>query len=167
MKSILVPLQGTSADSEALSAAHRVAILFDAHLECLHVRPDPRLLVASTTAGMETGLGTGVFPAELWNVIVEADQRRARQAREHFETACKRFDISTEQSQSGVSAAFREVEGDAARDITLAARYNDLVVVSHDDLASELFLDAKSHVIIGCGPDPRWDTDADGESGAS
>jgi len=151
-KSIFVPLQGLSRDAEALNAAYRVASLYGAHLDCLHVRPDPRLLVASTTAGMETGLGVGVFPAELWNALVEADQQRARAARVHFEKFCKNLGVSKVAADSkGVTASFHEVEGDAARDMTKNARYSDLVVLGHDSLASEVSWDAKGDVIIGCG----------------
>jgi len=150
IKSILVPLQGNAADSEALTAAASVARAFDAHLECLHIRPDPRLLIASTTAGMETGIGMGVFPAELWNVIVDADRRRAKQAREYFDAFCRKAGIQTEPG-AGLGAAYREIEGDAGRDITISARYNDLVVFAHDNLSGDLFWDVKSHVIVGCG----------------
>lgn len=151
IKSILVPLQGNTADTEALTAATSIARAFDAHLEGLHIRPDPRLLIASTTGGMETGIGMGVFPAELWNVIVDADRRRAKQARENFDAFCRKSGIATEPAAAGLSASYREIEGDAGRDITLSARYNDLVVFAHDNLSSDLFWDAKSHVIVGCG----------------
>ena len=151
IKSILVPLQGNAADTEALTAATSVARAFDAHMEGLHVRPDPRLLVASTTAGMETGIGMGVFPAELWNVIVDADRRRAKQARDNFDTFCSKAAIQTDPAAVGFGASYREIEGDAGRDITLSARYNDLVVFAHDGLSSDLFWDVKSHVIVGCG----------------
>jgi nucleotide-binding universal stress UspA family protein len=152
IKSILVPLQGFAPDANALGAAYNIARLFDAHLDCLYVRPDPRLLVASAASGMETGLGTGVFPTELWNALVEADKERARTAHAHFEAFCKQHHIGAVPSATaGVSAAFREIEGDAARDDTLNARYSDLVVFSHDSLISDISWDAKGDVIIGCG----------------
>src|SRR5215469_16850148 len=110
VKSIFVPLQGLACDTQALAAAYSIAHRFNAHLDCLHVRPDPRLLVIGTTAGMETGLGTGVFPADVWNALVEADQRRLKAAREHFASACKKFNISKD--SPGVSASFRDIEGD-------------------------------------------------------
>jgi len=151
IKSILVPLQGNDADTAALAAATSVARSFDAHLEGLHIQPDPRLLIAGTTAGMETGIGSSVFPAELWNVIVDADRRRAKQARENFETFCKKAGIATTPGTTGLGATFKLIEGDGARDITASARYNDLVVFAHDDLSGEVFWDVKSHVIVGCG----------------
>ena len=149
IKSLLVPLQGNPADTEALSAALSLAHLFDAHLECLHIRPDPRMLIASTTAGMETGIGTGVFPAELWNVIVQADRRRAGQAKDNFDTFCKKAGIAI--GPGPTDAAFHEIEGDATGAVTLAARYNDLTVFAHDDRSSEIFWDIKAHVITGSG----------------
>ena len=151
IKSILVPLQGLATDGDAIAAANVVGRPFEAQLECLHVRPDPRLLVASMTAGFETGLGTGVFPSELWNVIVDADKRRAKQARENFEKFCERYGVATKSGATGPSATYREIEGDAGRDVTVNARYADLVVLAQDDLTSELIQDAKSQVIMGCG----------------
>jgi nucleotide-binding universal stress UspA family protein len=151
IKSILVPLQGHAADVEALSGAQSIARLFDAHIECLHVRPDPRLMIAGATSGFPAGVGAGAFPAELWNVVVDADKRRAAQARQTFDAFCQKSGISVDASTKGLGAAFREAEGDAAREITMSARYSDLAVFAHDDLTSEVFWDTKSHVIIGSG----------------
>jgi nucleotide-binding universal stress UspA family protein len=149
VKSIFVPLQGLTCDREALTTAYHVARRFNAHLECLHVRPDPRLLVIGTTAGMETGLGTGIFPADVWNTLVEADQRRLKAAREHFAETCKRFNISKD--SPGVSASFRDIEGDPVRDLTTNARYSDLVVLAHHSLIAETSWDAGGDLVIGCG----------------
>lgn len=148
IKAIFVPLQGLARDAQALESAFAVASAFQAHIDCLHVRPDPRLLVAGATAGMETGLGTGVFPAELWNVMVDADKRRAKAAHDAFGRFCKAKDIA---SDSAVTATFREIEGDTVRDITRNARYSDLVVFANDSLIAETSLDAAGDVIVGSG----------------
>lgn len=148
-KSIFVPLQGLACDAEAMSTAIGLARGFDAHLDCLHVRPDPRLLVAATTAGLETGLGTGVLPAELWNTLVEADLQRAKAARKHFDAACSRFGVSRESQPA--KATFREIEGDPPKALTTNARYADLVVLAHDTLAAETSWDVRGDVIVGCG----------------
>ncbi len=148
MKTILVPLGGLARDAHALEAAYAMAAAFHAHLDCLHVRPDPRLLVASTTAGMETGMGTGVFPAELWEVLVQADKRRAKRARDLFDGFCAKHKVSS--TSAGVSASFREMEG-SVRDITSNARYADIVVFTNETLLSETSLDATGDVIVGCG----------------
>jgi nucleotide-binding universal stress UspA family protein len=149
LKSIFVPLQGLPCDVEALTTAYHIARRFNAHLDCLHVRPDPRLLVIGTTAGMETGLGTGVFPADIWNTLVEADQRRLKAARAHFADACKKFSVSKD--SPGVSASFRDIEGDPVRDLTTNARYCDLVVLASHSLIAETAWDARGDLIIGCG----------------
>jgi nucleotide-binding universal stress UspA family protein len=149
LKSIFVPLQGLPCDTDALTTAYHIARRFNAHLDCLHVRPDPRLLVIGATAGMETGLGTGVFPADVWNALVEADHRRLKAAREHFAEACKKFSISKD--SPGVSATFRDLEGDPVRDLTTNARYGDLVVLANNSLVAETAWDARGDLIIGCG----------------
>ncbi len=150
MKVILVPLSGLSRDTSALEAAYAVAAKFRAHVDCLHVRPDPRLVVASTTAGMETGLGVGVFPAELWEVMVQADRRRARRAHDMFEAFCSKHKISAAASPVGVTASYREVEG-GERNITANARYADLVVFANESILDQTSLDATGDVIVGCG----------------
>jgi nucleotide-binding universal stress UspA family protein len=149
MKVILVPLSGLSRDSHALEAAYALASPFHAHLDCLHVRPDPRLLVASTTAGMETGMGTGVFPAELWEAMVQADRRRAKQAHEMFDAFRSEHKFSPSEAP-GVSAAYREIEG-SERDVTANARYADLVVLTNKSLLNQTSLDATGDLIVGCG----------------
>jgi nucleotide-binding universal stress UspA family protein len=149
VKSIFVPLQGLACDAQALSMAVGVARSFDAHLDCIHLRPDPRLLVAATTAGMETGFGTGVLPAELWNTLVEADAQRSKEARKFFEAACARYGIAKD--SKGISASFREIQGDPAKDLTSQARYADLVVLARDTMAAETSWDVRGDVIVGCG----------------
>jgi len=153
IKSVFVPLQGLARDVQALETAFNLARLFEAHVDCLHVRPDPRLLIASTTAGMETGLGVGVFPAELWQTLVEADQRRARAAHDTFTKFCQThaFAPPRDQSAGKASAGFREIEGDVASEITANARYSDLAVLAHDSLLADTTWDAIGDVIIGCG----------------
>jgi len=150
IKSIFVPVQGLPRDSKSLSAALAVARLFDAHLDCLHVRPDPRLLVASTTAGMETSLGTGVFPPELLNILSEADAKRAKTARETFDAFCAKNGISAGAAK-GVDASFHELEGEVAHVVTANARYGDLAVLASDSILSDISFDATSDIIVACG----------------
>jgi nucleotide-binding universal stress UspA family protein len=101
---------------------------------------------------MEIGLGTGVFPAELWTTLTELDRSRAKAAREHFDAFCKRFDVVSDPKPSkGVTASFREIEGDPPRDVAANARYSDLVVLARHALASEAAWDATGDVLIACG----------------
>src|SRR4029077_11886174 len=96
IKNIFIPLPGFARDVRALVMGLRVAKLFGAHLDCLHVRPDPRLLVVNAAAGMETGLGMGVVPAELLNTLIEADNKRAKTARTTFDAFRRSHDIATD-----------------------------------------------------------------------
>ena len=151
IKSVFVPLQGYPRDKTALDAAFEVAALFDAHVECLHVRPDPRLVVTATTAGMETGLGVGVFPETLFQTLLEADKRRASAARNAYDTACKRRKIPADSDRTGFSAHYGEQEGDVAKDVTHHARFSDLVVLAREPIESDSEWDATGDVILGCG----------------
>lgn len=153
IKSIFVPLQGLARDAQALGTAFQLARLCEAHVECLHVRPDPRTIVAGTTAGMETGLGMGVFPTELWSVLVEADQRRAKAARQTFAKFCESHSFAPpgDPASRKASASFHEIEGNVTRDVITNARYSDLVVLAHDSLLADTVWDALGDVIIGCG----------------
>jgi nucleotide-binding universal stress UspA family protein len=153
IKSIFVPLSGIRQDGDVLQTAFAVAKPFEAHLDCLHVRPDPRLLIAGTTASMESGLGAGVFPSELWATLVDADKRRAKAAKDGFDDFCKRHQISVGETASahGVSAAFREIEGDAAKETVTNGRFADLIVLGSHSISSEASWDAAGDVITGCG----------------
>lgn len=152
IKSIFVPLSGMRHDGEMLQTAFVAAKPFAAHLDCLHVRPDARLLVAGTTASMESALGAGVFPAELWNALSEADKNRAKMARHAFEDFCARNQIVIgDAGSAGVSASFREIEGDPAKETVRNGRFDDLVVLSPDSIVSEASFDATGLVITGCG----------------
>jgi nucleotide-binding universal stress UspA family protein len=152
MKSIFVPLEGLPRDMVALDAAFAVAGQFGAFVDCLHVRPDPRTIVVGTTGGMETGLGVGVFPAELFEALVDADKRRAKAARVMFDDTCKAHKVADSGTNSaGTPASFHEIEGDVARDITRGARFSDLVVLARQPLESDSEWDASGDVILGCG----------------
>ena len=67
IRSILVPVTGTSADEATFSAALDIARRHGAHLDFLHVRSDPSAL--ATAAG---DLGSGVATAELFQALETA-----------------------------------------------------------------------------------------------
>ena len=127
-KTILVPATGSQSDSAALKTGLAVARLFGAHLECLHVRPDPRQVLVQA-AGYD--MGTGVVMADVMETMLKEDKQRAATARAAFEAFRTREDIPVAQTPpgpGGVSAAWNEKVGDPESLLLALTRLNDLVI---------------------------------------
>ena len=127
IKTILVPLSSGEISRSALEAAFVVARRFDAHMEVLHVRPDPRNMIPY--------VGEGMSGALIEEVMLAADREagdRAASARAMVRDDVDRHGIPAASAPAapGVSAWWRE---DAGREDEAVAKYGrlaDLVVVS-------------------------------------
>lgn len=127
IKSIFVPLAGVDRDKTALEAALDVARLFDARLDCLHVRPDPRQVAASLLSA--TSAGGSVYSEELWKFLIEADKRHADHAKATFEKFVREKSLqASPHTPYSLSATFREIEGDPVNAVVGNARFADLAV---------------------------------------
>ena len=69
-KNILVPVTGFSGDKSALATGYLTGRLFDAHLDCLHVRPDAAQM--ATRAAAED-FGSVLMAAELFDALKTED----------------------------------------------------------------------------------------------
>jgi len=150
MKTILVPLRGSPGDTAALETAYLAAQMFQSHLECLYVRPDPRELMLRT-AGV--GMGTPVITPELWTALDEEEQSRrtlARKAFDDFRTLRKIAHVDVPAKLQAVSAVWREVTGDTARRIVHMAHAMELVVLGRD-AGIDSVLDQIGDVLVECG----------------
>lgn len=130
-KSILVHVSGSKADKAVLDEAVNIAGLFDAHLECVHVRPGMAQLAQMAAQG---ALGdSGVNLVDTLRSLQKAGAENARKARETFDAYCKKQGIASADAPTragGLSAAFREVEGEDADTLTGEARSNDIAVLA-------------------------------------
>ena len=152
MRTILAPLFGSDVDEAILDASLALAGLSKAHIECLHVRPDPAQIVANSTVGIETGLSVGVLSAEIWDEVIASNKKFARAAHRNFTRHVEAHGIQIADKPSAiasVSAAWREAEGDFTRLVTQAARINDVLVLGRPK-AGEILPEAGS-ILSGCG----------------
>jgi nucleotide-binding universal stress UspA family protein len=150
MKNILVPLAGFAQDAHALEAAFLVGWPADAVIEAVHVQPDPmKIVMGAAVRQFGSSHGNRQLVLEL-----------QKQAVVHSAEAKETFDRFHEQhlaahafgsAQSGVSATFRCVEGDPVRDITTAARFDDLVVVARASSNAPFSTDQIANILVGCG----------------
>ena len=115
---VLVPVTGATRDLVALRGALAAAVLLDAHLEALFVRPDP----VETMPFYGEGMSSSVVQ-EIVDVSKDAAGKASRAARANLDKA---KDAASKSTDAKIS--YREVEGNFAEQVTLAARLSDLVV---------------------------------------
>jgi len=131
VKTLLVHLTGTDADQPVLTQAISFARPFGAHLECLYVRPGVGQL-ANLVASNATTIGVDINVGDVWQEIKADAEERARKARATFDTFCKENDIASADAPptSGLSAAFRDKEGEESELLVQELRANDFAVVA-------------------------------------
>jgi nucleotide-binding universal stress UspA family protein len=127
LKKILVPLTGADTDSAALAAAFAVAGNFNAHVNALFVRIDPRDAVPVMGEGL-----SGALIEEIMRAAETEANRDAEVARQQFQVACnaaKAELVETPPGPDAVSAALRERLGSADEVVAREGRLADLIVL--------------------------------------
>src|SRR5262245_58705860 len=137
MRKILVSLTGYESDNAALDMAYLTARLFDAHLQCICVRPVPGQIIAGASP---FEIGTAVNTDALIAGLQKENEARAQRARQAFDQFCKRWDVSLADglATNGVGATWQHLMGDEVETTIREARYHDLVVLGRPDEASAL-----------------------------
>ncbi len=154
MKTILSPLIGSSIDESTLKASRVIGSVFGSHITCLHVRPDPTQIIAASTPALETATSAALLSAEIWDSIQEANERAAKLARDTFGSFCANNNIRDQERPSasiGISASWRETEGNFDRLVTSAARVNDLLVLGRSLEDGEISSVSVGRILSGCG----------------
>jgi nucleotide-binding universal stress UspA family protein len=132
IRTILVPLSGGAASEGAADTACRLALQFAAHLEALHVRPDPAETVALLGADSMMPVTT-----EMMDLAAREGERAEKKAQAIFEAAVARHAIAMREAPgepgaataAGASAFWRDEMGHAAEIVARRARVFDLVVL--------------------------------------
>ena len=135
-KTILVPLSAPDASRSGLHTAFLLAERSEAHLEAIHVRPDPRGLIPYTGEGMD-----GSMIEEIMDATESEGTQRASQTREMFEEFCRERSLnvsSTPDANAGLTVSWREESGREDEVIAMRGRLYDLVVVGRPVAASPL-----------------------------
>ena len=127
IKTILVPVTGTDADSGVFAAALHVARFFGAHLDFLHVRLDPGEIAAS----LATDFSGGAAPALLIERLEEDAAQRAEKAQKSVQAFCEREKLVVGTAASDpetVSAQWHQESGNEAAWIAEYGRTSDLLM---------------------------------------
>lgn len=127
IKTILVPISAPDANQATLETAFQVARRFNAHIEALHVRPDPRGLVPYTGEGMD-----GSMIDEIMDATEREGSDRAGRVRQMFDQFCARHAIrvtGVPSADAAVTASWREEVGREDEVVAVRGRLYDLIVV--------------------------------------
>jgi len=153
MKTILAKIDGSGNDAVVLESSHRVASRFASHITSLYVRIDSFQLILSANDGF--GLAAAApISQQVRQDLLEADNARARTARQVFDAFCEQRHLPVTDTPSttiGVSASWREVAGDPREETTKMGRFNDLIVLARPQMRGDLFLDDIGSILMACG----------------
>jgi nucleotide-binding universal stress UspA family protein len=140
MAKILVAASGTTEGQSALETALLLAKRFDAHVEAINVRRNPRDAVAFMTEGM-----TGAVIEEIISTAEQDIDRRADRASSDLESVANRHGVEvTEQpAHNKASVTFRLEEGREDEVIAERGRLSDLVIAARPTADG----DAKEEVV--------------------
>ena len=126
-RSLLVPIAAPEIALPVLETALQVAGRFDAHIEVLHVRPDPRGLVPYTGEGMD-----GSMIEEIMEVTEREGGDREVRSRETFDAFIAekglRY-VEAPDGQAGVSLSWRTLVGREDETVAMEGRLYDVIVV--------------------------------------
>jgi hypothetical protein len=150
LKTVLAPVSGLGGDEVTLECAYRAAQLFDSHIDCLYVRPDPKEILVQAGA---LDMGGPVITPELWSAVDEEDKARRVRTRSTFDEFCDRRKVAVSETPSaskGVTAAWQEVAGDVVHEILRHARTHEMTVIGRAPEPA-LSLGQTGDVLMGCG----------------
>lgn len=127
IKKILVPLEGDYLNQAVIETALAGARRFQAHLEVLYVRPNPREMLPYAILSMS---------ASMKRSIVEAAERSGAESAHHVQSAFEEFCHDNEvailerpPAPETVTAAWREEIGNAGEALVRRGRLSDLIFV--------------------------------------
>jgi len=133
LKTILVAASGGTASDGAVELACRLARKFEAHVEGLHIRVDPRAVVAIAA----DGLGAPMVGGWIDQIAAESDEL-AKKTKEAFEAAAARNGLARAGAgKASASAAWREETGFAPVQVASRGRFFDLVILGRSERVIE------------------------------
>ena len=127
IKAIMVPVSTAEAGRSTLETAFQVARRSNAHIDVLHVRPDPRGLVPYTGEGMD-----GSMIEEIMEVTEREGGERATRTKAMFDAFAADNGLSvtgTPSAAEAVTASWISVVGREDEVVATRGRVSDLIVV--------------------------------------
>ena len=127
VKTILLPLAGATAPESVFETTLSLARRFEAHLDVLYVRPNPRSLLPYATLGLSKHMRESVLEAAEQNAESQSDSNRAL-----FASVCERMGVPFVSSRTGTdpySASWEERTGQESAVLARRGRLSDLIVL--------------------------------------
>jgi nucleotide-binding universal stress UspA family protein len=149
IKTILVPATGSDRDSAVFASALAVARAFDAHLEFLHVRPDPAAMAVSMAAD---GGGATMVGSLITRLEDEADQRE-KKARQLFQSFCERERLALREVPSDPSGPSGQWHREIGAEPYWVVEYGhaaDIIVIGRSG-QSDVALDTIEAALVDSG----------------
>ncbi len=135
---VLALASGNDQGHHSLRMAAEVAKAFDAGLDILHVKLDPRMSVPLVGEGMAAGMVQDIMERN----EQEADARAAK-AREQAQSLASELGAELQSGYAargaGFSIAYREVVGGEPEELRKEAPYHDLLVLDRPDLENDAY----------------------------
>src|SRR5208282_6381984 len=128
MKTILVPVGGTSTDRAVFETAYAAAQMFRSHLAFFHLHIDV-FEAARHQPHVEFAMGAGLRAA--FDEVEEEQEMRAVTGKENFRELCRTRAIEIVDAPTpvdSVTARWREETGDAMGQLLFHAKRHDLIV---------------------------------------
>jgi nucleotide-binding universal stress UspA family protein len=127
IKTILLQVRGDETDAECFAAALPIARMFGAHIEALHVRPDP----AEIAMTMSTEGAGGVLLQGLMDDVSRDADKAELAARAAFADLCAKESVKLGKAHSkGLAAEWVVAVGDEGRCMTTYGMTADLILGS-------------------------------------
>lgn len=134
IKTLLVPVTSVDISTSPLEAAYLVAEMFDAHIDVLHVRPDPRNMIPYVGEGM-----SGALIEEVMGAAEREAGDRAVTVHQVFERFVGRHGLRLSNVPvPGISASWHEDTGREDEAVAMFGRMADMVVVNRPLRAAEV-----------------------------
>jgi nucleotide-binding universal stress UspA family protein len=150
IKTLLAATSGGTASDGAVELGCQLAQRFAAHLECFHVRLDPREFIIAASFGDIRMLPDGAW---IDQIAAEAEAAAAKTKSAVMEILRLRgVALSDNPPQAGPTAAWREETGNAAYLVPRRARFFDLAVLGRSDrVVGQLHTDVVEETLIQSG----------------
>jgi nucleotide-binding universal stress UspA family protein len=150
LKTILVAMTGFDSDRAALETAFLLGRPFEAHLQCLHIRPGQGQFISLLAA---TDM-SGPIDGEIFEALRKEDKTRTEAARRSFDEFRERWSVPIAESPpgpNGVTIAWEERLGDDVEELIAKARVHDLIVIARAPDFTGLSPSAIGSILVGSG----------------
>ena len=145
IRSIFAPLGSKQNSAEYLTSAFSFAKRLGAHINVLHISPDPRDSVAYVGEGV-----TGAIIENLMSAVEQEGDTRASQSQEQFQSICADTGavVTDIPGLAGFSASFAAITGNIYDLIALRGRLADLIVVPQPQNGDDAMVQATLEVAL-------------------